>query len=445
MIGCDRAGIHVVPVATDLQWPEIRHIIHDAGAKAVVVDATAAEPLVRHAIELEKIVSLRISVTGSLPGWVAEPDFLETGKAVDFREGQAFPIYYTSGTTGQPKGVVRWNQELAPLAKYLSAEYAFREGDQYLGALSMHNSGMFGVGVRMPLASGVTVHCVEDASPAALLRKLKDDNITHAYLTPYLLHSIRRYEKDKKDITPLPVLRFLLHGSAPCSVDLKDWMIRRFGPIVHEYYAGVEGGCAASSSWDWLMKPGTVGRPGPGAEIVILDETRSVLAPGFVGEIFIKVPETARFEYLNMPERTKAVYWRDYFTMGDIGFLDADGYLFIVGRDADVINMKGFNVYPEQIDQTLVKCSLVDSALSFSVPAKEIGEKIVSLIALQPGVVRSDATKSEIYNFISDKLAEFKWPEEIIFVNETPETVIGKKRRRAAQLAYLSGEWNNRQ
>ncbi len=226
----------------------------------------------------------------------------------------------------------------------------------------------------------------------------------------------------------------MLHTGAPCAVPLKRQMIEWLGPIITECYAGTEGGDVVISSEDWLRKPGSVGKADD--RVVILDEDGKTLPPNTIGRIFLTAPERGRFEYFNEPEKTRAAYYEDRFTMGDHGYLDQDGYLFLTGRSTEIINSGGLKIYPAEIEAVLLTHSCVEDAACIGVPDAEMGEKVKALIKLLPERRSEDGLSVGIKHHCSEHLAPYKGPSEFEFVEEIPRLPSGKLLRDLLRQRY---------
>jgi long-chain acyl-CoA synthetase len=217
-------------------------------------------------------------------------------------------------------------------------------------------------------------------------------------------------------------------------------MIEWFGPVIWEYYAATEGGGGFFvGSEEWLTKPGTVGKPGPDFDNKILDEESNELPQGEVGYIYMRAPAEGRFEYYKDAEKTASSYWGDYFTLGDMGYFDEDGYLFLTGRTADLIISGGVNIYPQEVDNELMKHAAVLDACTVGVPNDEWGEEVKSVVQLNEGHTPSEELSAELITFAREHLASFKCPRSIDYVAELPRSAAGKIQRRVVCEPYWAG------
>jgi long-chain acyl-CoA synthetase len=198
------------------------------------------------------------------------------------------------------------------------------------------------------------------------LRLIDQHRCTHTHMVATMFHRLLQLPDEVKTRYDLSSLRFLIHGAAPCPVHVKQAMIDWLGPIIWEYYAATEGGGGfLVDSHEWLKKPGTVGKPGPEFDNRILDDDGNELPPGEIGTIYMRAPDSGRFEYFKDTGKTQRSYRGDYFTLGDMGYFDADGYLFLTGRSAELIISGGVNIYPQEVDNELLKHPAVHDVWSF--------------------------------------------------------------------------------
>jgi long-chain acyl-CoA synthetase len=437
MVAGDRAGVSIIPLVHDLKPPELRHVIRDSAAQAFLVDASL-EHSVAAVVDEVTATKLRLAVAGSLHGFERYDDALAAASPDSTpRRARGFPIYYTSGTTGRPKAV-RTRPDLSPLTPVLPQIYDFRQGeDSLLCPFPLFQPGVFNLAVATPLACGATVHLLAEARVGPILETIAREKISHAHLSPYVFHLMRAMGEEQLARYDLSSLRCVIHGGAPCPVDLKHWVMSRLGPIVTEYYAASEGGGTWITGTEWLGKPGSVGKPLPELDVRIIDEAGNVCPAGTTGLVYFKSPRDFRFEYLGDRAKTEAAYRGDHFTVRDIGYLDEDGYLFLVGRDADIANVNEDNVYPEEIDQALEDHPGVAEALTFSIPAEDKGEKIVSLVRPRVPDDVGDDLRKMLFEHCERNLARYKWPAVIEIVDTLPRSVIGKKQRYRARQLFL--------
>jgi long-chain acyl-CoA synthetase len=229
-----------------------------------------------------------------------------------------------------------------------------------------------------------------------------------------------------------------IHAAAPCPVDTKRKMLDWWGPTIWEYYAATEGGGTVASPEDWLKKPGTVGKPWPISEIVVFDDDGNRMPAGEVGTVWMRMGEH-RFEYHGDKEKTDKS-WRDgYFTVGDAGYLDEDGYLFLSDRKADMIISGGVNIYPAEIEAVILQHPDVNDAAVFGIPNEDWGEEVKAAIQLVDGVEAGPQAEQSILEFCAGKLAKYKTPRSIDFVQDFPRDPNGKVYKRRLRDPYWAG------
>ncbi|MDZ7685826.1 MAG: AMP-binding protein [Gammaproteobacteria bacterium] len=228
----------------------------------------------------------------------------------------------------------------------------------------------------------------------------------------------------------LSSLRFVLHGAAPCPVHVKQAMMDWLGPVINEYYAATEGGGGFFiGPEEWLQKPGSVGKSPEGADNRILDDEGNEAPQGQIGTIYFKSP-AVKFQYYKDAEKTAKSYLGDYFTLGDMGYFDEDGYLFLTGRSAETIISGGVNIYPQETDDVLLKHPAVADVCTVGVPNDEWGEEVKSVVMVKEGIDAGAELADELISFTRDHLPGFKSPRTVDFVDDLPRLPSGKIQRR---------------
>jgi long-chain acyl-CoA synthetase len=223
-------------------------------------------------------------------------------------------------------------------------------------------------------------------------------------------------------------------------VHVKRETIEWLGPVVFEYYGATEGGGVFVHPDEWLEKPGSVGKPTEGVVLQIQDENGKELPRGEIGTVYFKAPETGRFEYFKAPEKTASVYRGDFFTMGDMGYVDEDGFLFLTGRSAEVIISGGVNIYPAEIDQEILQHPSVKDVATVGVPNKDWGEEVKAVVQLNEGYEPGEALAKDILDFVGARLAAYKRPRSVDFADDLPRLTTGKIVRRTVRDRYWQGE-----
>jgi long-chain acyl-CoA synthetase len=271
-----------------------------------------------------------------------------------------------------------------------------------------------------------------------MLRLVEDHRITHTHLVPIMFHRLLALSEEAREKYDVSSLRMVIHGAAPCPVPVKHGIIEWFGPVLFEYYAATEGLGTFVDSTAWLERPGTVGRP-LGDMVVVRDDDGAPSAPGVVGTVFLKAPPVGRFEYFKAAEKTASAYRDDYFTLGDLGYVDDDGWLFLTDRTANLIISGGVNVYPAEVDAVLLTHPAVGDAATIGIPHAEWGEEVRAVVELKPGLAPSSALAGELLALCRAELAGYKCPKAVDFVEHLPREDNGKIYKRKLRDQYREG------
>jgi long-chain acyl-CoA synthetase len=441
LLAAGQLGMYFVPVNWRLTPDEVTYILRDSGAKLVVADAEHAA-----ALPTELMPAHRFAVHGTPPGW--EP-FEQLG-AKDCTSSPTARragglMGYTSGTTGHPKGVKVALPPMSPeeyaatmLSGLTSYGVEFGAGAHLVCSPVYHAAP--GSHAWFFLHAGHTLVIHSKFDPEATLRDIEKYRVTTSHMVPTHFIRMLRLPPDVRTHYDLSSLQAVIHAGAPCPVPVKRRMIDWLGPIVWEYLGSTEGLVSRVSPQEWLARPGTLGRPAPGKIVKILDDDGKDLPAGNTGAIYVGAegrPPT--FEYLGDPGKTAENREGNLFTVGDIGYLDADGYLFLQDRRTDLIISGGVNIYPAEIESYLVEHPAVADVAVIGIPDPEWGHTVVAVVEPVDGVTPGDALAQELKRFCEDGLARFKHPRRIDFVDQLPRTAAGKLQRRVVREAYLDG------
>ncbi len=339
-------------------------------------------------------------------------------------------MLYSSGTTGKPKGVLRRlpdqpPRQMAPIGTALSKLWRIREGQIYLSPAPLYHSAPF-AGAGLTIRSGGTVIVMERFDEEHFLRLVEQHRVTYTQLVPTMFSRMLKLPEAVRRRYDLSSLEVALHGAAPCPVPVKRAMIDWWGPIILEYYAATEGmGMAMCDSAEWLAHPGTVGRTVFG-ELHVLDEEMREVPTGATGKLWFRT--ASAFEYFNDPIKTAQANSPDraMSTVGDIGHVDAEGYVYLTDRAAFMIISGGVNIYPQECENLLITHPKVFDAAVFGVPNEEMGEEVKAVVQLAPGVAPGPETEAELIGFCREHLAHHKCPRSIDFEAELPRSPTGK-------------------
>lgn len=440
-----RSGLYVTAVNRYLTPEEIAYIVGDCGAKAVITSFEKRETAAALA-DLTPGASLRLMVDGVIPGWESfEAALAAASPAPLEREWMGDSMLYSSGTTGRPKGILRPLPEVGPgegfAARQAVNRYEFGQDTVYLSPAPLYHAAPLGF-VTSVQAWGGSVVMMEKFDAAHALELIERHAVTHSQWVPTMFVRMLKLPPEDRARHDLSTHRVAVHAAAPCPVDVKHEMIGWWGPILYEYYAGTESsGSTFITSQEWLAKPGSVGRAALGV-LHICDEEGNELPVGETGLVYFE-REVATFEYHNDPEKTRAArhpLHPEWNALGDVGYLDEDGYLFLTDRQAFMIISGGVNIYPQAIENALITHPKVHDVAVFGVPDPEMGEAVKAVIEPAPGLEPDDALAAELMAFARSKLAHYMAPKSIDFIAEMPRLPTGKLYKRLLKDAY----WTNR-
>ncbi len=440
-----QAGWYLVPINHHLVGPEVAYILRDSDAKAFVAHERFADVALEAAKEAELPSSACFSV-GEVAGFgsfSAVRDAQPTTDPEDRTIGDV--MNYTSGTTGNPKGVYRPLSGLSPEDAALGLS-----GILFLFGIQPHDDNVHIVGsplyhtavLRFSGASihlGHTIVLMDKWVPEEMLALIERYRVTSSHMVPTQFHRLLALPEDVRSKYDMSSLRHMIHAAAPCPVDVKYKMIEWWGNAIDEYYAASEGGGTLVTAEQWLEKPGTVGLPWPISEIAIFDdEGNRIEEPNVIGTVYMSM-QTGGFSYHKDEKKTKANRIGSFFTVGDVGLIDEDGYLFLRDRKIDMIISGGANIYPAEIENVLLGFPKVADVAVFGIPHDDWGEEVKAVVEPAEGVEPSDELASEIIEYCSTRLAKFKTPKSIDFTDSMPRDPNGKLYKRKLRDPYWEG------
>jgi long-chain acyl-CoA synthetase len=436
LAACVKSGLRLTPVNWHLTGGEASYIVADCEAKVLITD----EPLSALATEARQEApkcEIGLVIGGSADGFESFEDALaaESTEGVD-ESVRGGTMLYTSGTTGRPKGVYRKN--VVPPGVVNLYGYNEAGGDVHLCTGPLYHAAPLAFSLSIPLAFGATVILMESWDAAQALKLIEDYRVTHTHMVPTMFHRLLSLPEQARLSADLSSVRHVLHGAAPCPVKVKFRIIDWFGPVVWEYYAATEGVGSFVDSASWLERPGTVGRPAGEGQVVIGDNDGTPLPTGDIGLVYLLSPEATRFQYFNDAEKTKSSFRGEYFTLGDVGYIDDAGFLYLTDRSTNLIISGGVNIYPAEIDAVLLEHPSVADAATIGVPNEEWGEEVIAVVELQPGVTATDELADELVAFCREHLAHFKCPRRVEFMEDLPRQDNGKIYKRLLRDLYRS-------
>lgn len=433
-----RMGARLTPIDHHLTGDEAGYIVDDCDADVLLADARHAS-VSKRAAALAPRARLRLAIGGPIDGFGAYEDVLDRQDSQDIDDPVlGTTMLYTSGTTGRPKGVLR-PAAVPQLAAIASADsYRPDSRPMHLCTGPLYHAAPLAFSLGVPLMLGAGVVLMDGWEAEQTLRLVETHRVTHTHLVPTMFHRLLALPEATRQRYDLSSLQYVLHGAAPCPAHVKRAVIEWLGPIVHEYYAATEGSGSFVDSATWLSKPGTVGRPVPDDQVRILDEAGEAVPRGTPGLVYLKAPE-ARFEYHKDPGKTRSAYRGGYFTLGDVGYLDADGFLFLTDRSAHLIISGGVNVYPAEAEAVLLRHPAVLDVAVIGVPDAEWGEQVLAVVELKDGCSASPALARELVDHCRATLAHFKCPRAVDFVASLPRQDNGKLYKQALREQYRRG------
>ena len=433
-----RAGWRITPVNWHLTADEVAYIIKDCEAKAVFCEQRVASS--EAAVAQCPGLKAKVAIGGPIPGFLNYDEALAGLDGSDIADpvlGNA--MMYTSGTTGRPKGVYRAQPIVPTQAIYAMRGYDHETSVQLCAGPAYHAAPL-AFDVRGAMGAGCELVFFDKWDSEGILDAIVEKRVTHMHLVPIMFQRLLALPDEVKARHDISHVQYIVHGAAPCPPEVKAAMIEWFGPVLSEYYAGSEGGAGfVISSEEWLKKPGSVGKRPALLGSKILDEQGNECPTGVPGGIYHQLPPGGGFTYYKDEAKTLANRVGDYFTMGDVGYFDEDGYLFLTGRNAETIISGGVNIYPQEVDNELIKHDAVADSSTVGVPHDEWGEQVKAVIMLKDGFQPSDQLAQEILAFARMNLPAFKVPRSVDFVTELPRSEAGKIQRNKVRAPYWEG------
>lgn len=433
-------GMYFVPVNWHLAPAEVSYILGNARPDALFlherVKTNSLIALRTSAIEPKSRVAI-----GNVPGCVAWPDFVAPHAATAIeRQIAGRVMFYSSATTGQPKAVKQplYGARLALTRTNQLAELPGRGANVHLcQSMLYHAAGL--LHVLTALHTGHAVVLMDAWSPEAALECIERHRVTTTAMVPAMFVRLLRLPAEARAGFDVSSLLQVLHGAAPCPARVKQAMIDWWGPVLVEYYCSTEGNGTFCSSQEWQRYPGTVGKPFPGIRIKILDDAGNELPTGQVGNIFLSQLSGLKFEYKDDPLKTSQAYRGEYFTVGDLGHLNAEGYLFISDRRDDVINCAGVKVFSAEIENVLLEHPAVLDCAVVAADHGLFGQIPRAVVQLCAGFEAGAKLTADLMTLLADRLATMKLPRDISYVSQLPRSPNGKIYKRLLRESPQAG------
>jgi fatty-acyl-CoA synthase len=430
-----RSGLYITAVNHHLSAPEAAYIVRDCGAKALIVSAGVAG--LAAAVGDQVDVPVRLSYGGAIPGSTAYTDYDTALAGIPAEpladQPRGADMLYSSGTTGRPKGIKpslperRIDEPGDTYIALFGPMYGFDDDSVYLSPAPLYHAAPLRFSATVQALGGTAV-IMERFDPEGALAAIEKFRVTHSQWVPTMFVRLLKLPEAVRSRYDVSSLKVAIHAAAPCPPEVKQAMIDWWGPVLHEYYSSTEAnGITFIDSAQWLDRPGSVGRAGLGVLHVTDDEGKE-LETGEVGTVYFERDERP-FEYHNDPDRTAAAQHpehENWTTTGDLGFVDADGYLFLTDRKAFTIISGGVNIYPREVEDVLVGHPSVLDVAVIGVPDDEMGEAVKAVVQPAPGAEGGPELEKELIEYVRGRIAHFKAPRTVDFTDFLPRTPTGK-------------------
>ena len=446
----ERSGLYYTAINSYLTAGELAYIITNSESQLLLTTCAKLD-IARDALKDCPQVTLCV-VMDAPAGWTGGSDrfvglqdaagLLPSTPIAD--EALGTPMLYSSGTTGRPKGILRDlplqpPSKTLPIFEFLTKLWKKREGMIYLSPAPLYHAAPLGA-VALTIRNGGTAVIMEHFDPERYLALIEQYRVTHSQLVPTMFSRLLKLPKTTRQKYDLSSLEIAIHAAAPCPVQVKEEMITWWGPIIHEYYGATEGlGFAACDTAEWQAHRGTVGKIILG-DVHILDDDMQPLPQGTPGTVWFKT--ASDFEYFKDPEKTKEGRSTDgtMTTVGDVGYVDAENYLYLTDRATFMIISGGVNIYPQECENWLITHPKVMDAAVFGVPNADLGEEVKAVVQPIDGATPGPDLATELIAFCAEHMARHKVPRSVDFETELPRLPTGKLYKRLLKDRY----WGNK-
>ena len=438
-----RSGLYVTTINSYLSAEEVAYILEDSGSRSLVTTTNKAE-VAAEALSDARGVEIPLLIGDADVRFESYLDATAAMPSAPLDEEPAGEMMlYSSGTTGRPKGIKRAMsggsiEDGMLISALLGGVFGMSADSIYLSPAPLYHSAPIGFNLGVQSLGGTSV-VMEKFDPADALRAIEQYSATHSQWVPTMFIRMLKLPEDQRSGHDLSSMQVAVHAAAPCPVEVKKQMMDWWGPVLWEYYAGTElnGFCLVKPD-EWLERPGTVGKPLIG-EIHIVDEEGNDAPAGEPGTVYFGGgPE---YEYHNAPDKTEGAKdpgGHGWTTLGDVGYLDEDGWLFLTDRKAFMIISGGVNIYPQEIEDCLVMHPKVADVAVFGIPDDEMGESVMAAVQPAEGIEADADLEAEIRTFAREHIAHYKCPKHIEFLDELPRLPTGKLYKRKLRDQYWS-------
>ncbi len=444
-----RLGAYAVPINWHFKADEVGYILRDCDARVVIVHADLLTAIVDAVPPRTKCLVVETPPEVCASYRIAREQARVRSENVDWdrwlashslHEGTprrpTYSMIYTSGTTGNPKGVRRHApgaEDERKTEELRRDVYGFREGMVCALPGPLYHSAPNSFGLRAVRDAARTI-LMPRFDAEELLSIIEKHRVTHMFMVPTMFVRLLKLPDHVRRLYDVSSLEFIIHAAAPCPTDVKLAMIEWWGPVLHEFYGGTESGpLTLSSSEDFLAHPGTVGRAVPGGIIRALDENGNEVPTGTPGELFMRIPYYPDFTYHNQPGKRREIDRDGLISIGDVGYFDAEGYLYICDRKRDMVISGGVNIYPAEIEAAILSLEGVKDCAVFGIPDAEFGEALMAIVEPQEDMA---ITPEEVRAHLKGQLADYKVPRRIEIGRDLPREDSGKIFKRRLREPY---------
>jgi long-chain acyl-CoA synthetase len=435
-LAATQIGLYLVPINWHFAKAEIDYILRDCEAQAVIVHERLGAGL----LATVRQSAIRTVCLGAAPGLLGLSDFLadyDAGPLEDTLPGRV--MSYTSATTGRPKGVLLPLPESGAaldriIQLHIDAGVSLGGHVHLCGSMLYHAAPLEGAAIALHM--GHIVVLLDRWEPEALLRTIEEHGVTTAFMPPVTFVRMLKLPDDVRGKYRTSSLQRVVHTGARCPTEIKRRMIEWWGPIFWDTYGAAEGAGTIVGSEEWLRYPGTVGKALPGSRIKILNAAGEEVPPGEAGTIYMTRHTGDRFEYKGDPQKTRARYRGDFFTVDDTGYLNEQGYLFLCDREVDLIISGGMNIYPAEIEQILILHPQVADCAVLGVPDELFGEAVHAIVQAERGAATGPRLTLDILEFLSEHISQAKLPRRVHYADSLPRDPTGKLFKRLLRERY---------